>query len=857
MNETTKENYFNSNSLAYSVWEKKYKVGDETPDQTLDRISGEFDKRVNKLIKKSESCDNNNLLSDDFREFISYFKNNKSLRSLIDWNCIIPGGSGINGIGNDAELASLSNCFVIGSPHDSLEGINYSVSEMNTLAKRRGGVGLSLDTIRPRGAHVNNQSKISDGVTVFAEYFSNSNNSVAQNARRGALMLTLSVEHPDCTDFVQLKNDLKKVTGANLSVVISDEFMTACKSDKLFIQRFPITTDYNPTDELFIANEFHRGRELNVLYKDDNGYFKIINPKMLWNDIIHYAHKVAEPGLLFKGNWEAWGLDFGYDQYRPLSTNPCSEIPMQPYDSCRLLSVNLLSLIDDKYISSASYNATKARMLFYIQMILGDILVDMEIDRLKIIIQSVKKSDAPDYVKSKEIDLYNKILNVTKNGRRCGAGFMGLGDTLAALGLGYNIKSSKVITKIMSDKLKSEFKATVDLAIICGSFEGFDIDKEKSQLSKILKSLDPKTYKLMCKYGRRNVSWSTAAPTGTISMLAGVSSGIEPVFLPWYKRRVKTYAGDKSDNDFVDVDGNVFKEYNVYHPQFIEWVKICFNKENPISYLESLKDKQLDSLFKKSPWYRSLAGDLKPLDRIEIQSIVQKYTTHSISSTINLTSDVKEDVVSLLYEKAWLKGLKGLTVYRDGSRAGVIVSQKDELPSKRPDVIRGVLHQLKYRNKLYGVLIGLVNDKPYEIFILSDSAVLKSLDSIEVFNGFIKKHVSNIYSFEHDAEKVNGNKDRDLILYDLDVMEDNNEKLLSLTLSKLLRSNVSLKDVIKLIRKSEPIAGTFTFRLIKILSSYIDIEDNIDNGEKCPNCDGKLTSENGCVICKHCGWSKC
>lgn len=884
--------YFGGDELAAEVWWNKYRIdGEETPDDMFDRIAEELTRilhirlsSTNKLNlyhalntkyhatfetdgSYSELIARKFLLSrpDIWEEILEHYRCGslfKFVRGSLGFDKIIPGGSMLNAIGNQEELSSISNCFVIGSPHDSLSGINFGEFELSNIEKRRGGVGTDLSTLRPHGAVVNNQSKYSSGVTLFAESYSNKNKIIAQNGRRGALMLSLSVRHPDTELFVKSKQDLTKITTANVSIKIDQEFYDAVKSDSTYIQIFPIDTDISKIKHDLIKN----AEEYNKLYEykigDKTVYYQLIKARELWDELIYNSWKTAEPGILFECNWEKYGLDYGYEQYRPVSTNPCSEIPMQPYDSCRLMSVNQYSFVEDPFTESAVFDFESYERMSYIQLLLIDLAIDLEIETIDKIIDKIKTDEnGPDWILRKlEIGTWERIREQTMDGRRCGCGFTGLHDTLAAKGLKYSSDNLDFIEKIFQSKLKGEYEATVDLAIITAEpFEGYDFKKEENcEFYKMLQKLYPETTMKMLRYGRRNVSWSTAAPTGSLSILAGTTSGIEPLFMPFYKRRKKCVT-EHSRVDFIDLDGEKFSEYFVIHPKLIEWFHVndCFDDDliTVRKYMENnMYQERLTDIFKESPYYNSTANDISYIERIDIQSIVQKYTTHAISSTINLPKETTQETISDIFKLSIEKGLKGNTIYRDGSRQGIMVSVDEErLPSKRPKIIDGILHKIDYKKKQYSVLVGFIDGKPYEVFILTDATKhlddeIKHLDEIE---GSITKHDSNLYSFEADIDDYN-DEDIELSLYDLDDMEDREEKIISLFISKMLREGISIDSVVDIMEKSQPFIGTINQKIMKVLSKYSRV-----SGEPCPSCGSELIRENGCKMCKNCGWSAC
>lgn len=860
--------HFNDNDLALSVWKMKYRLNDESTQETLNRIVYNISKKIYYNICK-DICDlgmekirklgiNRDLMkmyekASDPNYDVGFPYVHDKIKQYIDYDKILPGGSVIFGIGNMNSYSSLSNCFVIDYPHDSIDGIHQAIGEMKLLEKARGGVGVNVSTIRPKGCEVKNQSKISTGVCLFVEEFSNENNVIAQDGRRGALLICLEATHPDIREFISLKQDLKRVTGANLSVLCNEEFMSKIiTGDEYIVQRFPVDTVLDETlyNELIAECE---PSEIGVLkkhnYGDNQFYYKVEKVKNIWDDIIHYAWKVAEPGVLFSGNWSL-GPDFKYPEYRPISTNPCSEITLPPYDSCRLSSQNLFDIVNNPFTENTHIDFIKLKERSYWNLIITDTIIDLEIEHLENIISKIRSEKSlPKNLSDNSAGLYEKIINITKKGRRCGCGFFAMGDMLAGLNKSYSKESLDIIKNVCETKMLGEVEASVDLASLRDSFEGYNPNLEKyNHIIKNIEHLDKNLFERMLKYGRRNVSWSTVAPTGTISILSGTTSGIEPLFEPFYKRRVKIFEGEA---DFTDVDGNKFKEFITIHQTFKKWLKVKIGLSD--DQIKLLNSEELTKLFQKSPWFGSLANDIDPLDRIDILATVQRYTTHSISSTFNLPENVDKETISQIYLKSYEAGLKGNTVYRENSRAGVLVKTSNtNTVSKRPEILKAKIYKLKYRNHTYGICIGEIDKKPYELFILNGMGVLNESDE-EIFEGEIKK-VRRGDEWQYDFEGPL-NETYDLQLADLNSMEAREEKLISLFISKLLRAAIDIEKICKLIEKSEPIAAKFSYRLNKILMKYYLKDKLLD--EKCPNCGSFLTRQDGCVSCKNCGYSKC
>ncbi len=896
-------NYFNGDELAASVWEKKYRFkGEETPDDSFNRYCKEI---AEKEIQRTKNISLYHEVADKLSSYgkgrwyhviskakcgpeQAQFLMQDYFKQFINFDNIVLGGSMLATIGNHESYSSLSNCFVLGQPYDSYAGINQKTMEMCEVMKRRMGSGIDLSTLRPDGAVVHNQSSESCGPILFANRYSFVSSEIAQRGRRGALMISMRVAHPNAEDFVLSKQDLTKITGANISVILDDKFMQAAVSqiDNTYYQHYPVDV---PFDNFIFAGqtrEWFDSLPENELIPvgylaspicsvSKQGYVRKINAKELWNKIIHCAWATAEPGVIFGDNWNNYGTDGVYPRYAAVTCNPCSEIPMQPYDSCRLASINLFSFVNKPFTKEAEFDYERFFNVAYEQVCILDTLVDLEADYIQRIIDKIQSdNDEPQELKNQAINLWKRILKEGQAGRRLGAGFTGLGDTIAALNLKYedSVKTECFLTDLFKTKMRAELDATIDLAVLFGTFEGFDASLERldkvsenpnntvnifSGANRIFQTIIdefPEQWERMQTYGRRNVSWSTAAPTGSLSILTQTTSGIEPLFMPFYKRRKKVMTHDERV-DYIDpADGNKFTEFFVLHPKFKLWLNM-----QGISH-EALSEKQLQKLFEDSPWFDSCANDILWYDRVIIQSIVQKYTTHSISSTINLPNDIDEGVISDIYLKSWSEGLKGNTVYRDGSRGGVLVSANEKPKAndnsfdetrapKRPSRLPAFYHTLHAAGKTYSVIIGLFENKPYEVFIASGLDNLpENLDEFDdKIEGEIVREAKNWYNFESDT----------FVLRDIADVESD-EKMISLMISMALRHRTPLKFVIKTLEKLQPIAGSFTHRLIKILSRYMSEADtNEIYGDICPECGGKIIRENGCGVCRDCGYSKC
>ena len=650
-----KENYFENDELAYDVWKSKYQLNNETLDEFFERIAKEFTRLDN--FKNAENIDisklshygQERLKQDRYKSFYNLFK---------DFKYIIPGGSVLAGLGSGKPV-SLSNCFVL-KTGDSVEEIFDTASNMSQIYKRRGGVGVDLSSLRPNGAGVNNAAKTTGGVVPFMDLYSQVTTTIGQNGRRGALMLSIDINHPDSPNFITSKQNLTKITGANISVKLNNEFKKAVENDEDYILRWPCNFDLN---SLVLKNQEEiKEYSYNELKEIGIGlYIKRVKAKELWDSIIQCAWNTAEPGILF---WDTI-LDNDpasvYDKYRAISTNPCGEIPLSPYDSCRLIASNLYSLVDNPFTTNATISEDKAYSVFYEAQIIGDILVDLELEHVQRIIDSTQ---------GKEKELWENIKEIGKSGRRTGVGILGLGDMYAALNLPYG--DEKTTEYIMKLKQKAELNATTDLAIINGSFPSYDRNLEFSNYQETDEGLTignsvwynflieeyPEQFQRMLQYGRRNISFSTIAPTGTISILAGTSSGCEPVFSLYYTRRKKCNPGETPD--FIDDNGVGFRNFNVLHPKLQVWYNTTEKKLG--NDLSLISKEELDNLIKLSPWFNNTAGDLTPVLRVKTQSILQEYTTHSISSTVNVNNDVNQKFIDDIYTNAWNNNLKGITV---------------------------------------------------------------------------------------------------------------------------------------------------------------------------------------------------
>lgn len=834
----TELEYFKGDELAASTWRNKYAAEKEqTPDDTHRRLAREFArvesdyhwKGSNRMKLSNYGYQRPNL---DEEAIYQLFK---------DFKYIIPGGSVMSGAGT-GQLVSLSNCFVIGSPKDSYAEIMKTRSQQAQLMKRRGGVGYDLSELRPRGAKVNNAAKSSTGAASFMDVCSDITNEVAQNGRRGALMLSMSINHPDIEEFITKKQDLTKVTGANISVKVTDEFMQAVMEDKDYWLRYPVDC---PNFEMLYSDNF----EYNVLYSTDRGHIKKVRARELWNTLMHCAWNTAEPGIMFEGVMHNYSPDGVYPDFKMIGTNPCGEIPMGPFDSCRLIHINLSSYIINPFTDKAHIDEELLYMHSYEAMRLADDLVDLEIEAVDRIINAVK-NDTDDT----EFKLWSRIKETAIQGRRAGLGFTGLADAIAMLGLKYDSDEGiQKVEQLMKIMFKGQLDSNIDMAIergkfpVCNTpveFENVGYEGGNLWYKKLAKDF-PSECTRMLKYGRRNISWSTVAPTGTVSIMAGTSSGIEPVFMPFYQRKRKCM--DSKDRvDYVDKVGEKYTLFTVVHPNLKRWAVTTLNYSE-----EEVNDWSVGvwhEVWKESPYYGSTAPEIDWRQRVKLQGVVQKYITHSISSTVNLAKETTEEEIADIYIEAWKQGLKGITIYRDGCREGVLTQVEKpktiegRQAPKRPKELEADYYQIKSKGEQFIVLVGLLNGKPYEIF------AFRPLSSVNApqHKGVITKIGKMHYSFTSEHMKLENLQKANINI---------EEQAATLYSSMLLRHGVNIKYIVKTAKKVNDNITSFSSAMCRVLSKYIPNEEI--KGEICPDCGGTLVREGGCIHCKDCGYSKC
>ena len=825
--------YFNGDELAATVWVNKYALKNSA-GEIFELTPTDMHKRLAKEISRIESRYPNSLSEEKVFNLLDKFK------------YIVPQGGPMTGIGNGNQIASLSNCFVIGHEKeaDSYGGIMKMDQEQVQLMKRRGGVGHDLSHIRPKGSNVLNSALTSTGIVPFMERYSNSTREVAQDGRRGALMLSVSVKHPDAEDFIDAKLDGTKVTGANISVKIDDEFMQAIKDGRQYTQKYPVESE-NPT-------------------------FKVdVDPNKIWNKIVHNAWKSAEPGILFWDTVINESVPDSYADlgYKTVSTNPCGEIPLCPYDSCRLLAINLLSYVDNAFTAEAKFNFELfTEHVGYAQRIMDDI-IDLELEKIDQIINKID-GDPEDYeVKRTERKLWENIRKKAKEGRRTGVGITAEGDMLAALGLTYGSDNAiDFSTQVHKTLALEAYRSSVNMAKERGSFDIYDSAREANNpFINRIKNADEGLYNDMTRYGRRNIALLTIAPTGTTSLMTQTTSGIEPVFMPFYKRRRKVNPNDKDVNiAFVDKVGDAWEEYNVFHHNFLTWLDINgYNSEEVKSYNEA----DLDEVYKKSPYYKSTSNDVNWLDKVRMQGQIQKWVDHSISVTVNLPKDVSEKTVGDVYLTAWEHGCKGVTVYRDGSRDGVLISKDDKgsngnvMPEvkKRPTVIEADIVRFKNNEEDWIAFVGLMDGKPYEIFTgIIDQDVFYIPKTIEKVNIMKNKDNKGVTRYDFQYTDKQGYK---VTFEGLSRLFDKEYWNYAKLVSSVLRYGMPITSVINLVSSlkfDSDTINTWRSGVERALKAYIQDGTKAKKGIKCDECSSEtLIYQEGCLVCQDCGWSKC
>ena len=830
--------YFKGDELAARVWVNKYAVKDSFGN-IFEKSPEDMHWRIANEVARIEAKYQNGLNAQQLYELLDHFK------------YIVPQGSPMTGIGNDFQVASLSNCFVIGidGAADSYGGIIRIDEEQVQLMKRRGGVGHDLSHIRPKGSPVKNSALTSTGLVPFMERYSNSTREVAQDGRRGALMLSVSIKHPDSEAFIDAKMTEGKVTGANVSVKLDDAFMQAAVNGTPYKQQYPVDSDQP------------------VFTKD-------IDASALWKKIVHNAWKSAEPGVLF---WDTiiresvpdCYADLGY---RTVSTNPCGEIPLCPYDSCRLLAINLYSYVVNPYTKEAYFDFDLFKKHVALAQRIMDDIIDLELEKIEKIIAKIDSDPESEEVKEAEKHLWEKIYKKSGQGRRTGVGITAEGDMLAAMGLRYGTEEATEFSEQVHKTIALEaYRSSVNMAKERGAFAIYDSEREKNNpFINRLKEADPELYEEMKKYGRRNIACLTIAPTGTTSLMTQTTSGIEPVFMPVYKRRRKANPNDPQTHvDFVDETGDAFEEYIVFHHKFVEWMTV-----NGYDPTKRYTQEEIDKLVEKSPYYKATSNDVDWLMKVKMQGRIQKWVDHSISVTINLPNDVDEALVNRLYVEAWRSGCKGCTVYRDGSRSGVLLStqkdkkdKKEELPpckpptvvEVRPKVLEAEVVRFQNNKEKWVAFVGLLDGHPYEIFTgLQDDEEGISLPK-SVTTGRIIKNIDEEGNKRYDFQFENKRGYKTTIE---GLSEKFNKEYWNYAklISGVLRWRMPIDRVIKLVDSlqldSENI-NTWKNGVERALKKYVT-DGTSAEGQKCPNCGNEtLVYQEGCLICKTCGTSRC
>ncbi|MCI6726503.1 MAG: adenosylcobalamin-dependent ribonucleoside-diphosphate reductase [Bacteroidales bacterium] len=834
--------YFDGDELAARVWVNKYAMKDSF-GHIFEQSPDDMHRRLATELARIEAKYPNPVPMEEIKHLLDHFR------------YIVPAGSPMTGIGNDYQIASLSNCFVVGidGNSDSYGAILKLDEEQVQLMKRRGGVGHDLSGVRPKGSPVKNSALTSTGIVPFMERYSNSTREVAQDGRRGALMLSISIRHPEAEDFIDAKMTEGKITGANVSVKIDDEFMRCAIDGAPYRQQFPIAGD-NPSTQ------------------------QDIDAAALWKKIVHNAWRSAEPGVLF---WDTILRESIPDCYADLgfetvSTNPCGEIPLCPYDSCRLLAINLYSYVVNPYTPEAYFDYDLFRKHVMLAQRLMDDIIDLEQEKIDRIIDKIKSDPQSDEVKHTELHLWEKIKRKTAQGRRTGVGITAEGDMIAAMGLRYGTQeATDMAVNVQRTLALAAYRSSVTMAAERGAFEVFDAGREANNPFILrIKEADPALYDDMVRFGRRNIACLTIAPTGTTSLMTQTTSGIEPVFLPVYKRRRKVNPNDPQVHvDYEDETGDCFEEYIVYHHKFLTWMRV-----NGYDVNKRYTQAEIDDLVSKSPYYKATANDVDWLMKVRMQGAIQKWVDHSISVTVNLPSDVDEALVDRLYKEAWKSGCKGCTIYRDGSRSGVLVStqktdkkskeaeapaipqcQPPQVTERRPEVLECDVVRFQNNKEKWVAFVGLLDGQPYEIFTgLQDDDEGIVLPKT-VTKGRIIKTIcpDGTKRYDFQFENKRGYK---MTVEGLSEKFNKEYWNYAKLISGVLRYRMPIENVIKLVGslqlESENI-NTWKVGVTRALKKYV-LDGTAAQGQKCPNCGHEtLVYQEGCLICKHCGSSRC
>ena len=827
--------YFTGDELAAKVWVNKYALKDAYGN-IYEQSPADMHRRLAREIARVERKYPNPLTEDQLFELFDHFR------------YIVPQGSPMTGIGNDHQIASLSNCFVIGveGNADSYGAVIRIDEEQVQLMKRRGGVGHDLSHIRPKGSPVKNSALTSTGLVPFMERYSNSTREVAQDGRRGALMLTVSIKHPDAESFIDAKMTEGKVTGANVSVKIDDEFMKAVVNDTPYRQQYPIAGP-------------------DPMVKKD------ISARSLWKKIIHNAWKSAEPGVLF---WDTILRESVPDSYadlgfRTVSTNPCGEIPLCPYDSCRLLAINLYSYVVNPFTPDAHFDFDLFRKHVGLAQRIMDDIIDLESEKIDKILEKIDSDPEADEIKRAERELWQRIRRKTLMGRRTGVGITAEGDMLAALNLRYGTEeATDVAEEIQKTLALAAYSSSVELAHDRGAFEIYDAEREKNNpFIARLREADPALYERMTKFGRRNIACLTIAPTGTTSLMTQTTSGIEPVFLPVYKRRRKVNPNDTDVHiDYVDETGDAFEEYVVFHHKFVTWMMA-----NGYPAAKKYTSAEIDDMIAHSPYYKATSNDVDWVQKVKMQGRIQRWVDHSISVTINLPNDVSEDLVDQLYVEAWRSGCKGCTVYRDGSRAGVLISAEDkkkkgetkmappQIVSTRPQELDADVVKFQNNREKWIAFVGLLNGRPYEIFTgLADDEEGIMLPKTVEKGSIIKSYDSD--GRKHYDFQFKNKRGFKMTLEGLDSKFEPEYWNYAKLISGVLRYGMPITQVIKLVQEMElnnESINTWKNGVARALKKYLPNGTEV-KGQECPNCGSEtLVYQEGCLLCANCGATEC
>ena len=827
--------YFTGDELAAKVWVNKYALKDAYGN-IYEQSPADMHRRLAREIARVERKYPNPLTEDQLFELFDHFR------------YIVPQGSPMTGIGNDHQIASLSNCFVIGveGNADSYGAVIRIDEEQVQLMKRRGGVGHDLSHIRPKGSPVKNSALTSTGLVPFMERYSHSTREVAQDGRRGALMLTVSIKHPDAESFIDAKMTEGKVTGANVSVKIDDEFMKAVVNDTPYRQQYPIAGP-------------------DPMVKKD------ISARSLWKKIIHNAWKSAEPGVLF---WDTILRESVPDTYadlgfRTVSTNPCGEIPLCPYDSCRLLAINLYSYVVNPFTPDAHFDFDLFKKHVGLAQRIMDDIIDLESEKIDKILEKIDSDPEADEIKRAERELWQRIRRKTLMGRRTGVGITAEGDMLAALNLRYGTEeATDVAEEIQKTLALAAYSSSVELARDRGAFEIYDAEREKNNpFIARLREADPALYERMTKFGRRNIACLTIAPTGTTSLMTQTTSGIEPVFLPVYKRRRKVNPNDTDVHiDYVDETGDAFEEYVVFHHKFVTWMLA-----NGYPAAKKYTSAEIDDMIAHSPYYKATSNDVDWVQKVKMQGRIQRWVDHSISVTINLPNDVSEDLVDQLYVEAWRSGCKGCTVYRDGSRAGVLISAEDkkkkgetkmappQIVSTRPAELDADVVKFQNNREKWIAFVGLLNGRPYEIFTgLADDEEGIMLPKTVEKGSIIKSYDSD--GRKHYDFQFKNKRGFKMTLEGLDSKFEPEYWNYAKLISGVLRYGMPITQVIKLVQEMElnnESINTWKNGVARALKKYLPNGTEV-KGQECPNCGSEtLVYQEGCLLCANCGATEC